>query len=267
VETQVVDDFTLNAGRVCHTAAVDPAPAPFVLIVLIVSITHFLGSFAAYGSSLLAMPFFMAATGDLKFSIGVLLSMGLVQSTVILWKNHGHIDWRKLGLICLGMLAGAPVGLLLIDRLPEREILLTLGAVLVGSGLLGLLRQTEAHRPWPAWANWLAIGGAGIVHAAFASGGSLLILYARNALTRKESFRSTLAAVWIVINALLLVRMAWGGDLQARVLPAALVAGLVVLLVGLIAERLVARFSQRGFLILISSLLLVSGVVTIGRVW
>lgn len=245
----------------------DPAPITLILLVLIVLITHFLGSFAAYGSSLLAMPFFMAVTGDLQFSIGVLLSMGLVQALVILWRNHAFIDWRKLALICAGMVAGAPAGILLIAHLPQREILLILGGVLVVSGLLGLLRQTEPHRRWPAWVNLLVLGGAGAVHAAFASGGSLLILYARNALAAKESFRSTLAAVWVVINALLLARMAWSGDLQSRVLPTALVVGVVVILTGLAAEHLVARFSQRAFLVLISVLLLLSGAVTIVRVW
>lgn len=245
----------------------DPAPLTLALLVLIVAITHFLGSFAAYGSSLLAMPFFMAVTGDLQFSIGVLLCMGLIQALVILWKNHAHIDWRKLALICGGMVMGVPMGILLIDRLPQREILLILGVVLVGSGVLGLVRQTETHRRWPPWFNLLVLGGAGAVHAAFASGGSLLILYARNALAEKESFRSTLAAVWLVINVLLLARMGMSGDLQSRVLPAALVVGVVVILAGVAAEHLVARFSQRAFLILISVLLLVSGVVTIVRVW
>lgn len=238
-----------------------------LLLVLIVAITHFLGSFAAYGSSLLAMPFFMAVTGDLQFSIGVLLGMGLIQALVILWKNHAHIDWRKLALICSGMVIGAPAGILLIHRLPQRGILLILGFVLVGSGLLGLFRKSQNHRQWPRWFNLLVLGGAGAVHAAFASGGSLLILYARNALVQKESFRSTLAAVWVVINILLLVRMAASGDLQSRVLPTALIVGVVVILAGVAAEHLVARFSQRAFLILISVLLLVSGAVTIVRVW
>jgi len=246
---------------------VTPSLEILILIVLIVSLTHFLGSFAAYGSSLLAMPFFMAVTGDLQFSVGVLLSMGLIQAAVILRANHQHIDWQKFVLICVGMVAGAPLGILLVDHLPRREILLLLGVILVGSGVLGLCHQTEHHRRWPRWMNLLVLAGAGAVHAAFASGGSLLILYARNALNRKESFRSTLAAVWALLNSLLLLWMAWSSQLQSRVLPTALIAGVVVIIAGLSAERLVARFSQRAFMILISVLLLISGIATIARAW
>ncbi|MEZ5277162.1 MAG: sulfite exporter TauE/SafE family protein [Opitutaceae bacterium] len=243
----------------------DPPLATLLLILLIVSVTHFLGSFAAYGSSLLAMPFFMAATGDLEFSIGVLMLMGGVQSAVILRHNSAFIDWRKLGLICGGMILGAPIGVLLVESLPRREILLVLGGVLILSGLLGLFHQTERHRTWPAWLNFLVLMGAGAVHGAFASGGSVLILYARNAFTQKETFRATLAAVWICINALLLIRLAWSGQFQMRVLPAAAMATLVVMGAGLAAERLVARFSHRAFMILISLLLLLSGLVTLFR--
>ena len=93
----------------------------------------------------------------------------------------------------------------------------------------------------------------------------MLILYARNAFTGKETFRATLAAVWICINGLLLIRLAWSGQFQMRVLPVAGVAALVVTCAGLAAERLVARFSHRAFMILISLLLLLSGGVTLFR--
>ncbi len=246
-------------------ASVDPTLTTLLLIVLIVSITHFLGSFAAYGSSLLAMPFFMALTGDLHFSVGVLLSLGWVQSVVILRKNHRHINWRKLMLICGGMILGAPIGILLVDHLPRREILILLGIVLVGSGILGLFRKSVDHGRWPAWCNLLVLMGAGAVHGAFASGGSLLILYARNALSGKETFRATLAMAWVTIDTVLLLQLALGGHLEARILPAVAVGSLAVIGVGLTVEVLVARVSQRAFMLLISFLLILSGTVTLVR--
>jgi uncharacterized membrane protein YfcA len=246
-------------------ASVDPTLTTLLLIVLIVSITHFLGSFAAYGSSLLAMPFFVALTGDLRFSVGVLLCLGWVQSVVILRTNFRHIDWRKLLLICGGMILGAPLGILLVDQLPRREILILLGIVLVGSGILGLFRKSMDHGRWPSWLNLLALMGAGAVHGAFASGGSLLILYARNALSGKESFRGTLAMAWVTIDSLLLLQLGLGGHLEFRVLPTAAVGSLAVIGVGLTVEALVARFSQRAFMLLISFLLILSGSVTLVR--
>jgi len=244
---------------------VDLTLTTLLLFFLIVSVTHFLGSFAAYGSSLLAMPFFLALTGDLQFSVGVLLCLGSVQAAVILRKNHRSIDWRKLSSICGGMILGAPVGILLVDRLPRREILVLLGVVLVGSGLMGLLRKGGDQSRWPRWLNILVLMGAGAIHGAFASGGSLLILYARRALTHKESFRATLALVWVVINALLFLRLILFDQLDPRVLPAAAVGSIAVIAAGLTVEVLVARFSQRAFMMLISFLLILSGAVTLVR--
>ena len=243
----------------------DPAVTTLLLIVLIVSITHFLGSFAAYGSSLLAMPFFMAVTGDLHFSIGVLLCLGWVQAVVILRRNFGFIDRRQLLLICGGMILGAPIGILLVDRLPRREILVLLGIVLVGSGVMGIFRKSVVHARWPPWVNLLVLIGAGAIHGAFASGGSLLILYARNALHGKETFRATLAMVWVSINSLLLLRLALSGNFEIRVLPAAACGTVAVVVAGLTAEVLVAKFSQRAFMLLISFLLILSGTVTLVR--
>jgi uncharacterized membrane protein YfcA len=246
-------------------ALVDPTLTTLLLIVLIVSITHFLGSFAAYGSSLLAMPFFMALTGDLHFSVSVLLSLGMVQAVVILRKNHRSIDWRKFLLICGGMVLGAPIGILLMDRLPRREILVLLGIVLVSSGVMGLFRKSVDHARWPSWMNLLVLMGAGAVHGAFASGGSFLILYARNALRAKESFRATLAMVWLVIDILLLAQLGLSGHLGFRVLPAVACGAVAVMTVGLTVEYLVTKFSQRAFMLLISFLLILSGAVTLLR--
>jgi uncharacterized membrane protein YfcA len=244
---------------------VDPPLTTLLLIALLVSFTHFVGSFAAYGSSLLAMPFFMALTRDLHFSVGVLLILGSVQAAVILRKNHRFIDWKRLVKVSGAMILGAPIGILLMDRLPRREILILLGIVLVSLGSLGLVRQREIHRRWPPMANLLVLMGAGALHGAFASGGSLLILYARSELPNKQALRATLAMVWIVIDLLLLLRLVLSGHFELRVLPAAAFGSVAVVAAGLVVETLVGKFSQRAFMLLISFLLILSGTVTLVR--
>ena len=52
---------------------------------------------------------------------------------------------------------------------------------------------------------YLCLPAAGLVHGMFLSGGSFLIVYAVWALPDKERFRSTLSAVWVVLNSLLLI--------------------------------------------------------------
>ena len=51
---------------------------------------------------------------------------------------------------------------------------------------------------------WAVLLGAGVVHGMFVSGGALLVVYAAATFRDKEVFRSTLAAVWVILNGLLM---------------------------------------------------------------
>ena len=101
---------------------------------------------------------------------------------------------------------------------------------------------------------------SGIIHGMFVSGGSLLVIYMAERLDDKTAFRSTLSAVWVILNGILLVTQIFSGDITGEVAMNQLIALPVLFLAMYIGSVLFKRMEQRTFLIITYILLLISGI-------
>jgi uncharacterized membrane protein YfcA len=131
--------------------------------------------------------------------------------------------------------------------------------------LFQLLRTVRANggapratRPGPASAAGLLVSG-GIVHGLYASGGPLIVLYASRAIPDKGAFRSTLSALWVVVNTALVAVHIAGGSINAATAKATAYL-LPSLLLGIAAgEFLHDRIDERRFRLVVFALLVVAG--------
>lgn len=240
----------------------------YFLFAIIILITHFLGGIAAFGSALLTLPLLVWMLGDVQTSIVPMVAIGLVQGFHILCSTADDIDWPALRRMLLVAGAGMPVGYLTRELLPQRPLMIALGILLVLSGLSHFLnhRQFRTGLSSPKALTSLLFGG-GVIHGAFATGGSAIVLYAQQVFHRKEQFRATLNLFWIVLNLTLIV-----GFLIQRKITAdsirLIACGLpTVLLATGLSNRVAARFSQERFGGFVAALVMVAGGVTIGRAW
>jgi len=210
-----------------------------------------------------------------------LLPVNVLLSAYLTLRHRQHIDGRVLARhvfawmvpgMLLGMApaalehvwpalaGGARAGDLI--RGVFAAFVVVLAAVELWRARAGTATDTRAL-PAPVAAS--ALVGAGVIHGLFACGGPLLVYVVGRELTDKARFRATLSAVWLLLNAALLVPRVVVGDLDrdaltgSGVMVASLVGGLAL------GEWLHHRLPVARFRIAVFALLLVAGLALLVR--
>lgn len=206
-------------------------------------------------------------------AVPLIAPLSIVQSIAVLRREHGHIAWRPLlRIIAPTMGTGFVVGLLLATRLAEHDALLRrlYGGLVIALSLAGLLlsqRPAAAQvveagtSPLRRVAASLAGFVAGVVHGLFATGGPPLAWAAHFLELRKDAFRTTLLATFLVVNTVMVIVLVADARLGAgQALPLAMLvtAGLAAVPVGRSLSR---RLPEAGFRRAVYGLLLLIGLL------
>ncbi len=226
------------------------------LMLLVVFISNIMQAMTGFAGTMLAMPASIQIIG-LKSASALLNVMGLTASLLIAVPGYRHVDWRCMGRIMLGMLPGMVVGIFLAGFVNFPILKVFYGLFITGIALWRLLAGNS--RTMPRWARGLMIPLAGVIHGLFVSGGSLLVLYAAEALPDKRRFRATLSMCWVVLNGILMVTHIANASFSAQTTWLTLLCLLALLPAIWLGNRLHARISQNVFLKISYILLIVSG--------
>lgn len=239
------------------------------LLAGIVFVAFLIEAAAGFGSVVVAM-----TIGALWWPVPQLLAwlvpVNLVLSVYLVLRGRAALDWRFLGRRMLPLMAaGLAVGSLVAARANEAPWLKpAFGVFVVAVAGWQLSRALSVHgegAPLPPVARALALLGAGVIHGVYATGGPLAVFVSSRELKNKASFRATLSALWVALNALVLPRLV----LQGEVTPVTLgTSGLLLipLALGIVAGEWVHhRLDERRFRVAVAALLLVAGgVLTVG---
>lgn len=236
--------------------------ASVVWTALSMLIAHFVGSLTAYGSNLIALPLLVLITNDPRTCVTALLVLGALQSYQVGLYTYRDADWREYRRIILWSGCGMPIGYICQHVLPQKPLLLALGCVVLIAGI-SRLRSVSRNIPVPLLRLLLFIGG--IIHGAFVCGGATMVIYAQQALKKKETFRGTMCMVWASLNTVLLIMNAFTHAYTLPVGRLALTGLPFVLLGNWLGELGARRIQQRRFTQLLSVLLVAAGVLMILR--
>ncbi len=221
-----------------------------------------------FGATVIAV-----ALGSFYFPLATLLPalvpVNLALSAYIVVRYGGAIDRRLLfRRVVPFMLAGLPLGLLAFRVAGDHRLKVVFGVlvvVLAATRLFDLLRGAVAVRRLSPVAGGVLLFLAGVAHGAFATGGPLAVYVAGRELPDPSRFRSTLSALWLLLNGVLVAGYLWSGALTMRAGRLALLCG-GGLLVGLaLGEQLHRRLDRRVFTVLVYVLLLVAGALLAAR--
>lgn len=209
------------------------------------------------------------ALGSFLYPIRTLLPafvpVNLVLSTYLVLRHRSGIDHRLLlRRIVPFMALGLPFGMLLFRASDDQHLKNLFGlfvCVLAAVELWRLARPaaTERTLPFTVGAALLVMGG--IAHGAFATGGPLAVYVTGRQLGDKYAFRSTLSALWLILNSVLVLSFALTGRLTLETGRLSLVC-VCALLVGAVAGEWVHhRIGRRLFTSLIHTVLLLAGIL------
>lgn len=239
----------------------------FLAVVLLAFVTE---AVVGFGSTVLVVTL-GAHLYPLDTLLAAFVPVNLLLSLYLVARHHGGIDRRVLFRRVLPFVGlGLPLGMVAF-QLRDATLLQTGFAafvVLIAGlelGRVAFARTDAAPRPLalPATAGVLFAGG--IIHGIYGSGGPMIVYYASRALPDKRAFRSTLSALWLILNAVLVTGYAASGVLTPEsgrlslwLLPA-LVAGLWA------GERIHGRVKPRPFRISVFALLFLAGCALLAR--
>lgn len=122
---------------------------------------------------------------------------------------------RMAPLLAIGIAAGIAIG-----RIADPRVLLVAFGVFVA--VLATWKLAGRAALWPR--PLLVLGG--IVHGLFGTGGPMIVYAARTEIADKTQFRSTLAVVWLALNAALLASMHRAPSMNSAWMAAAILPGL-----------------------------------------
>jgi len=236
-----------------------------LVLVAVVALATTVEAVTGFGATILALTL-GAQVVPLPVLLPALVPLNIALSAYLVLRHHDAVDRRELGRRILPLAAlGLPLGFGLFVLAPGPWLLVSYGAFVV---ILALLRLVGALRPGegpPPRRSPLWLVAGGVMQGLLASGGPLVVLYTAGALPEKRRFRSTMSALWLVLNlALASAHLAHGTlDGPSLRLTLALVPALVV--GALIGEWLHARVSDRSFRIGVYALLGIAGAALISR--
>jgi len=217
-------------------------------------------STVGFGFALLAVPL-MALVLPTEDAVVLSVSLALVTTTVQAVHERAHRDRTAAGRLLVGAAAGAPVGLVVLLVFTSRQLQFVLVGV-ISAFLVVSLRGWHVERDSRA----LDVGAgfaSGLFNTAVAVNGPPLVMALHARHLPPPSFRSTIATVFAVSNAISAVLFAASGRYDGEVV-ALLPVSVPALALGYLAGvRLRRRFGVEGFRRLVLWVLAFTGVVTL----
>lgn len=146
-----------------------------------------------FGSAIVAMPM-LTQLMPLHHAVPIMLICDMIGGMLVGASSRSAVHMAELRRVVPWMLLGMLIGLGLLMSVPERPLLIVLGAgVLLYS--LWRLRASDIFRPLaPGWAIPLGISGGGFT-AMFGTGGPLYTIYLAGRLRDRNELRATIGTL------------------------------------------------------------------------
>ena len=232
----------------------------------IIATSNAIQTMTGFGSIVIALTLgsFWLPVAQLKI---VLMVLALPLCAIPLARHTDQVDRELLQrriapLMGLGLVVGTVVA----PFISASQLQLILGAMVLTlacrdlMSLAGIWPSKPVVALLPAW-----MLGAGVVQGILASGGPLLVRALATVHMDRSRFRTTLLAVWLVCNVIVLAVEAAQGHVTMPLLLVAACLSPSVLLGIFIGEKLHNKVSQRQFEFVVQAGLVVSGLALLLR--
>ncbi len=239
-----------------------------MLETLLVVAVVFLGALTratfGFGEAVVAMPLLALLPIGLPTAASLMGITSLALAVLALAGGARAVDRAALLRLCVGAVAGVPLGVALVLLVPERVVATVLGCALVAYGVYGL-GSRPAHRAarvgW-AWPVGVVAGGLG---SAYGFHGMPVVVFGTRRHWSPSVFRETMHAFFLVSGVLVVAGQALGG-LWSQRLPGLVVACIPAVLLATVAGRaLHARMPVDRFQRSVYLLVVVLGTVLVVR--
>ncbi len=194
----------------------------------------------------------------LELLLPAFVPLNLAVSCWLLGRGFSVIAWRMLAVeVAPAVAVGFATGLALFRLSAQHAFAFGFGVFVVGLATLQLTRP--AGRPLARWLQWLMLGLGGFVHGLYGTGGPMIVYVVRRRLADKRAFRSTLSALWLVLNIGLFSKFALAGMYVGSTFKTAGVLALMIIPGLALGERVHHKLDAARFERVVWAVLLLAG--------
>jgi uncharacterized membrane protein YfcA len=215
---------------------------------------------SGFGFSLISIPL-LALVVPVKAAIVGGAMLGLVQSGLIVARDHRHVEWRSAAVLVVAALAGMPIGLLVITRVRAQPLQIVIAlTVLVFTGLL----WRRVRLPTDSLPAEVGVGfTSGMLSTSTGMSGPPLVIALQARGVPPSAFRATLATVFVSGSAISFL-LFWSRGLVTTDALRVAGAGLPGLLLGiLVGELMFRRVDHERFRAIVLVLLVASAALAL----
>ena len=221
----------------------------YLLILAILFVSTFIHSTLGFGQALIAMPL-LAMVVELKTATPLVAFVLMTIAAVILLRNWRVVDLSAVWRLVLSSFFGIPVGLFLLKGVPEGQMKVFLGILVI---LFSLFNLTNRHlkiidlRRVSGGSGLAYLFGfvAGVLGAAYNTSGVVITIYATLRDWSPDRFRSTLQSYFVFTGLFILTSHGLVGLWTPDVLRLYVIS-LPLILVGIFLGGKLNRFIPQG---------------------
>jgi len=171
----------------------------FSIILIIFIVAGATQGVMGFGFGIVAMTLLPLAMG-LKDAITLLAIMNAIMMVLSLYWHKSSFQWGEARNLLIGASVGIPIGVYIVAVLPERILIIILGASMLFAGINYFLTRHRQARPRIGAAE-VPIGiFSGILAAGFNMGGPPVVAYAYSRTWTADQAKAVLAAIFVVTS-------------------------------------------------------------------
>jgi uncharacterized membrane protein YfcA len=230
---------------------------PWPIVSLVVFVAVFVQSLVGFGSAMVAMALLGAGLG-LAIASPLVALTSLTLEIGYLARRAAALNLGAVWRLIAGALAGVPLGMLALRRVPDHVLLPALGLVIGAYALYGLWGGRLPQLQHPAWGYGAGLL-AGVLGGAYNTSGPPAIVYGDCRRWAPPEFKSNLQAFFLVADGLVVLGHTAAGNVTPTTLTYYALAVPAILFGLWLGFRLERRLAPAAFRRLALLLLLALG--------
>lgn len=234
-----------------------------ILFLAVVFLSNVIQCVTGFAGTVLAMPPSIMLVGY-AVAKPILNVLGIAASAGVVAADYKSINKKEFLRITSVMLSGIIGGIFISGYFEKyaKTLYIALGITVILIAVINAVRffSKKESKAQPEAVSLLLLVFSGLIHGIFVCGGPLLVTYASAKLKDTNEFRSTLSAVWIVLNSVILFSDIRSGSFHKNT---AILLGvcIAVLFFAIFLGNLISKkLSRNTFLVVTYFLMIISGI-------
>lgn len=172
-------------------------------------------SITGFGYSIVAMSFLPGVIA-LQTAVPLVTLIGIIGNIIIWYYHRRESSFKEVGRLTLASLIATPLGVILLDRIPEAIALKGLGILIVSYVFYDWFNFNLPRFKSDIWAYVMG-GVSGILNGAYTVNGPPLIVYGNCRRWSPKEFKGNLTALFFFSYGLAAIAHGWQGNITISV--------------------------------------------------